>query len=108
MNRIHFKYFKNIFISRFYKQVSRNGSTMAPEQLFKKILNFKNMNVLYIILKHVVWRFRIYNYFREIFKFRNFMNTLRNFAKSVFAHIFAKFEYLAKVIMYSKSPDHVL
>ena len=25
---------------------------------------------------------------REIFKFRDFMNTLRNFAKSVFAHIF--------------------
>ena len=45
------------------------------------------MNILYIILKHVVWRFRIYNYFREISKFRDFMNTLRNFAKSVFAQI---------------------
>ena len=66
------------------------------------------MNMLYIILKHVVWRFRIYNYFREIFKFRDFMNTLRNFAKSVIAHIFAKFEYFTKVIIYSKSPDHVL
>ena len=73
---------------------------MAPEQLFEKISNFKNMNVLYIILKHGVWRFRIYNYFREIFKFRDFMNTLRNFAKFVFAHIFAKFEYFAKVIIY--------
>ena len=39
------------------------------------------MNILYIILKHVVWRFRIYNYFCEIFKFRDFVNTLRNFAK---------------------------
>ena len=66
------------------------------------------MNMLYIILMHVVWRFRIYNYFREIFKFRDFMNTLRNFAKSVFAHILAKFAYFAKVIMYSKSLDHVL
>ena len=63
---------------------------------------FQNMNILYIILKHVVWRFQIYNYFREIVKFRDFMNTLRNFAKSVFAHIFAK------VIIYLKSPDHVL
>ena len=81
---------------------------MAPEQLFEKISNIKNMNVLSIILKHVVWRFRIYNYFREIFKFRDFMNTLRNFAKSVFAHIFAKFEYFAKVNIYSKSLDHVL
>ena len=93
MNRIHFKYFKNILISRFYKQFSRNGSAMAPEQLFEKISNFKNMNVLYIILKHVVWRFQIFNYFRD------FMNTLRNFAKSVFAHIFAKFEYFVKVII---------
>ena len=61
---------------------------MAPEQLFEKISNFKNMNLLYIILKHVVWRVQIYNYFSEIFKFRDFMNTLRTFAKSVFAHIF--------------------
>ena len=81
---------------------------MAPEQLFEKISSFNNMNVLYTILKYVVWRFRIYNYFREMFKFRDFMNTLRNFAKSVFAHIFAKFEYFAKVIIYSRSPDHVL
>ena len=48
---------------------------MAPEQLFEKNSNFKNMNVLYIILKHVVWRSRIYNYFREIVKFRDFTNT---------------------------------
>ena len=41
------------------------------------------MNILYIILKHVIWRFWICNYFREIFKFRYFMNTLRNFAKFV-------------------------
>ena len=58
------------------------------------------MNKLYIILKHVVWRFRIYNYFLEIFKFRDFMNTLKNFAKTAFAHIFEKFEYFAKVIIY--------
>ena len=108
MNRIHFKYLKNILISRFYEQFSRNGSAMAPEQLFEKNSNFKNMNVLYAILKLVVWRFRIYNYFREIFEFRDFMNILRNFAKSVFAHIFVKFEYFAKVIIYSRSPDHVL
>ena len=34
--------------------------------------------------------FRIYNYFHEIFKFRDFMNTSRNFAKSVFARTFVK------------------
>ena len=81
-------------ISRFYEQFSRNNSAMAPERLFEKISNFKNMNMSYIIKKHVVWRFRIYNYFREIFKFRDFMSTLRNFEKSVFAHIFSKFGYL--------------
>ena len=36
------------------------------------------------------------------------MNILRNFAESVSAHIFAKFEYFAKDFIYSKSPDHVL
>ena len=28
------------------------------------------MNISYIILKHVIWRFQIYNLFREIVKFR--------------------------------------
>ena len=28
------------------------------------------MNILYIILKHVIWRFQIYYLFREIFIFR--------------------------------------
>ena len=50
-------------------------------------------------MKHIIWRFRICNYFREMFKFRDFMNTLRNFAKSVFARIFEKFKYLAKQFM---------
>ena len=47
-------------------------------------------------LKHVIWSFRICNYFCKIFKFRDFMNTLRNFAKFVFAHISAKFKYFVK------------
>ena len=46
-----------------------NFREMAPpmdsERMFEKISNFKIMNILHIILKHVVWRFRIYNYFRE-------------------------------------------
>ena len=36
------------------------------------------------------------NYFSEISTFSDFMNTLRNFVKSVFAHIFAKYKYFAK------------
>ena len=76
-NRIHFKYLKNILILRLYDQFSRNGSAMAPKRMFEKISNFKIMNILYIILKHVVWRFRIYNYFREIFNFRENMSKNR-------------------------------
>ena len=30
-SRIHFKYWKNILISRFYKKFSRNDSAMGPE-----------------------------------------------------------------------------
>ena len=51
-----------------------NFREMAPEQLFEKTSNFKNLNMLYTILKHVVWRFRMYNYFGEIFKFRENMS----------------------------------
>ena len=107
-NRIHFKHFKNILISRFYEQFSPNGSAMAPERMFEKISNLKIMNILYIILKHVVWKFRIYNYFREIFKFRENMSKNRFREISLSVHKIAKFEYFAKVIIYSKSPDHVL
>ena len=66
------------------------------------------MNILYVALKHVIWRFRICNYFCEISKFLDFMNTLRNFAKSVFADISAKFKYFSKEFILTKSTDHVL
>ena len=93
VSRIHFKYWKNILISRLY------------EQIFK---NWKIFNFTYIALKHVIWRFRICNYFCEISKFRGFMNTLRDFAKSVFAHMSAEFKYFVRQFMSTKSPDHVL
>ena len=81
---------------------------MAPERMFEKISDFKIMNILYIILNHVVWRLRIYNYFLEIFKFRENMSKNRFREISLSVHKIAKFEYFAKVIIYSKSPDHVL
>ena len=81
-----------------YEQFSRNDSG-------KK---FQNINILYIDLKRVIWRFQIYNYVCEISKFLDFMNTLRNFAKAVFAHISAKFKYFAKQFILTESPDHVL
>ena len=66
------------------------------------------MNISYMALKHVTWRFRICNYLLEIFKFRDFMNTLRNFPKFVFAHIFAKFKYVERQFILMESKDHVL
>ena len=66
------------------------------------------MNILYIALKYVILRFRICNKFCEISKFRDFINTSRNFAKSVFAHICAKFKYFAKQLILTESSDHVL
>ena len=83
-----------------------------PQQLQndcpEKNSNFKNMNILYIALKHEPWKFRICNYLREMFKFRDLINTLRSFAESVFARIFAKFKYLAEQFISTNSPDHVL
>ena len=61
------------------------------------------MNILYIALKLVVWIFRISNYFCEISKFHDFMNTLGNFAKSLFAHISVKLKYLAKQYLYLRN-----
>ena len=79
-----------------------NFREMAPERMFEKISNFKIMNILYITLKHVVWRLRIYNYFRENMS----KNRFREISSSV--HKIGKFEYFVKVIIYSKSPDHGL
>ena len=74
-SRIHFKYWKNILISELYEQFSRNAARRL-RNASRKISDFKNMNILYIALKHVIWRFRICNCFCEISKFRDFMNTL--------------------------------
>ena len=81
-NKTHFKYWKNSLISRFYEQFSRNGSTMAPERLLEKISNFLIIKILYIRLKHVVWRFRIYNYFLENISKTDFAKFLNVFIKS--------------------------
>ena len=104
----HQKYWENILVSRFYEQFSRNRRNLGHFRKFEKIWNSQNMNILYIILKHVIWRFQIYNLFREIFKFRGFTKAFTNFAKYIIAFIFAKFKYFAKQIIYLESPDHVL
>ena len=85
--RIHFKYWKNILISQLYEQFSRNDSAMAPEKKFK-LLKYER-----IVYSFEARDLEISNmhYFCEISKFRDFMNTLRKFAKSVLAYISAKF-----------------
>ena len=104
----HQKYWGNILVSRFYEQFSRNRRNLGHFRKFKKISNSQNMNILYIILKHVIWRFQIYNLFREIFKFREdksnnvFREICKCFRKT------AKFEIFAKQIIYLESPDHPL
>ena len=104
----HQKYWENILISRFYEQFSRNSRILGHFWKFEKISNSWNMNISYIILKRVTWRFQIYNLFREKFKFRGFTKAFKNFAKYIITFIFAKFKYFAKQIIYLKSTDHQL
>ena len=81
------------------------------------------MNILCIILKHVIWRFQIYNLFREIFKFRedksnNVFREIFKFREDKSNNVFreirksfrktAKFEFFEKQIIYLESPDHPL
>ena len=100
----HQKYWENILISQFL----RNSRILGHFWKFEKISNSWNTNISYIILKRVIWRFQIYNLFREKFKFRGFTKAFKNFAKYIIAFIFAKFKYFAKQIMYLESPDHLL
>ena len=89
------------------------------------------MNILYIILKHVIWRFQIYNLFREIFKFREdksnnvfreirkclrktskFFRTSENGLNSAYfakiAHKIAKIKYFPNIFDDSDSPINSL
>ena len=92
----HKKYWENILISRFYEQFSRSSRI------------YDIFVFMCIILKRIIWRFQIYNLFREIFKFREdksnnvFREILQCFRKT------AKFEFFAKKTIYLESPDHPL
>ena len=104
----HQKYWENILVSRFYEQFSRTRRNLGHFRKFEKISNLQNMNILYIILKQVIWRFQIYNLFREILKFRedksnNVVREIRKCFRKT-----AKFEFFAKKIIYLESPDHLL
>ena len=89
-SRIHLKNWDNILISQlscnfhaiFIKWYC-NGSRMAIRK-----------NVELLKYEHSVWRFRIYNYFRENMSKNRFHQT------SWSAHKISKFEYFEKVIIY--------
>ena len=58
MSSIKFKFFKHILISRLYEQFFAKWLPNGSGVVVLKNSNFKNMNILYITLKHVIWRFR--------------------------------------------------
>ena len=95
----HQKFWENILVSRFYEQFSRNRRNLGHFRKFEKISNSQNMNILYIILKHVIWRFQY------IIKDKS-NNVFREIRKCF--HKTAKFEFFAKQIIYLESPDHPL
>ena len=71
----HLKYRKNILISRFYEQFSRSSRNLGHFWKLEKISNSYNTNILYIMLKRVIWGCQIYNLFREKVKSRGFIKT---------------------------------
>ena len=77
-----------------------NFRKMAPQWLqnscSKKNFKLLKCEHIIIVLKHVVWRFRIYNYFREIFKYANIW-AKTDFAKFLkMFHKISKFGYFAE------------
>ena len=88
-----------------------NFRKMTSQRLHKgSRKNFKLVKYEHIIYSFEVRDLEISkcNYFCEISKFRDFMDNLRNLAKSVFAHINAKFKYFAKHFILTESPGHML
>ena len=75
----HQKYWGNILVSRFYEQFSRNRRNLGHFRKFEKISNSENMNILYIILKQVIWRFQIYNLFRGKIQVSRFYESIYEF-----------------------------
>ena len=96
----HQKYWENMLVSRFYGQFSRSSRILGHFASSKKFQTLRTQT--YIILKQVIWRFQIYNLFREKFKFLGFTKAFTIFAKYIIAFIFAK------QIIYLESPDHLL
>ena len=82
----HQKYWENILVSRFYEQFSRNRRNLGHFRKFEKISNSQNMNILYIILKHVIWRSKYITCFAKYLNFAK-IKAIMYFAKFVNASV---------------------
>ena len=63
-------------ISRFYEQFSRSSRNLYHFWKFEKISNSWNTNISNIILKRVIWRFQIYNFFAKCLNFAKIKATM--------------------------------
>ena len=103
----HLKYWENSLISRFYEQFSRSSRNLGHFGNPKKFQTLRAKSISYIILKWVIWRFQIYNLFREIFKFRAdksnnvFREILKCFRKTAKFELFREKNYIFGI---SRSP----
>ena len=94
-SRVHFKYWKNILISRFFS----NFREITPKWLSEKFQTF-------LKYEHIVCSFEARDLeILNMLLLSRFYKHLRNFC---FAHIFTKFKYFAKQLILTESPDHVL
>ena len=71
-------------ISRFYKRFFEILK-FTPFLKLEKFQTFENLDMFCIILKHVIYRIRIYSLFREIFEYR------KNMSNNKFFEIFKSF-----------------
>ena len=74
----------------------------------KKFKLLKYEHIIYSFETRKFGKFEHVITFAKYLNFVIFLNTVRNFAKSDFARIFAKFKYLAKQFIVTESPDHLL
>ena len=100
--KILFGYLENILISRLYEQFSRKWSNLGHFLKFENISNSVKYEHIIHDFETLIWRFRIRDYFREIFKFRDSMSAFLIFAKySVFQKVEKLLNYFAKQIINS-------
>ena len=95
------KYRENILISQFYEQFSRKSRNLGHFGSSKNFKLTKHKHIIYHF-ERVIWRFQIYNLFREDKSNNEFREILKCFRET------AKFDFFAKQILYLESPYHAL